>query len=59
LLPRNPALCVFLCQKFEKYGGGKEGGEVRILESKELRNALREMEKLDENKRNDGEYVII
>jgi hypothetical protein len=42
-----------------KYGGGKKEGEVRIPESKELRNALREMEKLGENKRNDAEEVII
>ena len=34
---------------------GKKEGEVRIPESKKLRNALREMEKFGENKRNDGE----
>jgi len=34
-------------------------GEVRIHESKELRNSLREMEKLGENKRSDAEEVKI
>lgn len=34
-------------------------GEVRIPESKELRNALREIEKVGENKRIDAEDDII
>jgi hypothetical protein len=40
------------------YGGGEKEGEVRTYESKGLRNILREVEKLGENKRSDAEKDI-